>query len=109
MRRRGARSYIYAAAGAVTVLAALLPWPLPGSAVGGPLFAATYVLPGVGGGGHAVLMGHQVANAAGYAERSLAASGPYVGYCLGERRPRRSPGDLGLPPLTEGGMGCFPR
>lgn len=64
-----------------TVLAALLLWLLPLSATGALLFAV-YILPSVGG-GYAVLMGLQIANTAGYTKRSVASSGLYIGYCLG--------------------------
>lgn len=82
MRCRNARSYIYFGAQMVTVLSALLLWLLPSSAVGGLLFGL-YILPGVGA-GYSVLMGHQIANTAGYTKRSLAASGIFIGYCLGK-------------------------
>jgi hypothetical protein len=45
-------------------------------------FFAVYILPSVGG-GYAVLMGLQIANTAGYTKRSVASSGLYIGYCLG--------------------------
>ncbi|KAJ4130493.1 hypothetical protein NW754_009546 [Fusarium falciforme] len=64
-----------------TTFAALLLWKLPQSATGGLLFAC-YILPSVGG-GYAVLMGQQIANTAGYTKRSVASSGLYIGYCLG--------------------------
>ncbi|KAK1487338.1 allantoate permease [Colletotrichum cuscutae] len=65
-----------------TTLAALLLWlSIPRSAKGALLFAA-YILPSVGG-GYAVLMGLQIANTSGYTKRSIASSGLYIGYCLG--------------------------
>lgn len=64
-----------------TTLAALLLWLLPRSAKGGLLFAC-YILPSVGG-GYAVLMGLALANTAGYTKRTVASSGLYIGYCLG--------------------------
>ncbi|KAF5588522.1 cutinase transcription factor 1 beta [Fusarium pseudoanthophilum] len=75
------RSYLVFIAQMGTVLAALLLWLLPLSATGALLFAV-YILPSVGG-GYAVLMGHQIANTAGYTKRSVASSGLYIGYCLG--------------------------
>lgn len=81
MHFKQARTYIYFGAQMVTVFAALLLWLLPSTAVGGLLFAL-YILPGVGG-GYSVLMGLQMANTAGYTKRSLAASGVFIGYCLG--------------------------
>ncbi|KAF2012447.1 allantoate permease [Aaosphaeria arxii CBS 175.79] len=65
----------------MTTLAALLLWKLPMNATGGLLFAC-YILPSLGG-GYAVLMGLQIANTAGYTKRSVASSGIYIGYCLG--------------------------
>lgn len=65
-----------------TVLASLLLWLLPLSDLGGLLFGCI-ILPSVGA-AYAVLMGLQVANIAGYTKRSIASSGLYVGYCLGE-------------------------
>ncbi|KAH7135287.1 major facilitator superfamily domain-containing protein [Dendryphion nanum] len=64
-----------------TTLAALLLWLLPRQQTGALLFAC-YILPSVGG-GYAVLMGLQLANTAGYTKRSVASSGIYIGYCLG--------------------------
>ncbi|KAF5656338.1 allantoate permease [Fusarium circinatum] len=78
---RNNRSYLVFIAQMGTVLAALLLWLLPLSATGALLFAV-YILPSVGG-GYAVLMGHQIANTAGYTKRSVASSGLYIGYCLG--------------------------
>ncbi|KAF3002587.1 hypothetical protein E8E13_008268 [Curvularia kusanoi] len=64
-----------------TTLAALLLWLLPRSKTGALLFAC-YILPSVGG-GYAVLMGQALANTAGYTKRTVASSGIYIGYCLG--------------------------
>ncbi|KAH7357504.1 major facilitator superfamily domain-containing protein [Pyrenochaeta sp. MPI-SDFR-AT-0127] len=64
-----------------TTLAALLLWLLPRSQTGALLFAC-YILPSVGG-GYAVLMGLGLANTAGYTKRTVASSGIYIGYCLG--------------------------
>lgn len=80
-RYRNNRSYLVFIAQMGTVLAALLLWLLPLSATGALLFAV-YILPSVGG-GYAVLMGLQIANTAGYTKRSVASSGLYIGYCLG--------------------------
>lgn len=82
MRFRDARSYIYVGLQMITVLSNLLLWLLPTSAVGGLLFAM-YILPGFSA-GYSILMGHQIANTAGYTKRTLAASGLYIGYCIGE-------------------------
>lgn len=79
---KNSRSLIVFVAQLGTTLAALLLWQLPRSARGGLLYAA-YTLPCVGG-GYAVLMGLQIANTAGYTKRSMASSGLYIGYCLGE-------------------------
>jgi hypothetical protein len=76
------RSYLIFAAQMGTVIASLLLWLLPSSAQGGLLFACI-ILPSVGA-GYAVLMGLQLANIAGYTKRSIASSGLYIGYCLGE-------------------------
>lgn len=81
MRYPGIRTWLILAAQLGTTLAALLLWVLPLNARGGLLFAA-YILPSVGG-GYAVLMSLQIANTAGYTKRSIASSGLYIGYCLG--------------------------
>lgn len=60
----------------------MLLWRLPSSAIGGLLFGA-YIL-GANSGAYVLLMGMQLANTAGYTKRSLASSGMFVGYCLGE-------------------------
>ncbi|KAK2055323.1 allantoate permease [Colletotrichum caudatum] len=78
---RNCRTWIVFGAQLGTTLAALLLWLLPRSAKGALLFAA-YILASVGG-GYAVLMGLQMANTAGYTKRSIASSGLYIGYCLG--------------------------
>ncbi|TEA21380.1 putative transporter [Colletotrichum sidae] len=78
---KNCRTWIIFGAQLGTTLAALLLWLLPRSAKAGLLFAA-YILPSVGG-GYAVLMGLQIANTAGYTKRSIASSGLYIGYCLG--------------------------
>ncbi|KAM0275740.1 hypothetical protein ACHAQH_007458 [Verticillium albo-atrum] len=81
MKFPGIRTWLILAAQLGTTLAALLLWILPLSSKGGLLFAA-YILPSVGG-GYAVLMSLQIANTAGYTKRSIASSGLYIGYCLG--------------------------
>ncbi|CAI0643177.1 unnamed protein product [Colletotrichum noveboracense] len=78
---KNCRTWVIFGAQLGTTLAAILLWLLPRSAKGGLLFAA-YILPSVGG-GYAVLMGLQIANTAGYTKRSIASSGLYIGYCLG--------------------------
>ncbi|KAJ0331533.1 hypothetical protein COL5a_002195 [Colletotrichum fioriniae] len=78
---KNCRTWIVFGAQMGTTLAALLLWLLPRSAKGALLFAA-YILPSVGG-GYAVLMGLQIANTSGYTKRSIASSGLYIGYCLG--------------------------
>ncbi|KAK2598857.1 hypothetical protein N8I77_012239 [Diaporthe amygdali] len=75
------RSWIYLGGQLLSTLAALLLWLLPLSAKGALLFAV-YILPSTGG-TYPVLMGLQIANTAGYTKRSLASSGLYIGYCLG--------------------------
>ncbi|KAJ4322633.1 hypothetical protein N0V94_002286 [Neodidymelliopsis sp. IMI 364377] len=77
----GLRSWAIFACQLGTTLAALLLWLLPRSATGALLFAC-YILPSVGG-GYAVLMGLALANTAGYTKRTVASSGIYIGYCLG--------------------------
>ncbi|CAI7667254.1 unnamed protein product [Penicillium pancosmium] len=77
----GVRAWIVFAAQMITTLAAILLVALPLNATGGLLFAC-YILPAIGG-GYAVLMGLQIANIAGYTKRSIASSGLYIGYCLG--------------------------
>ncbi|CAG8955640.1 hypothetical protein HYFRA_00009594 [Hymenoscyphus fraxineus] len=101
MKFKNSRSYIYFGAQMVTVLASLLLWLLPSSEVGALLFAL-YILPGLGG-GYGVLLGLSLANTAGYTKRSLASSGIFIGYCIGNIigpqvfRTRDAPGyDLGF-------------
>jgi hypothetical protein len=79
---KGVRAWIVFTAQMITTLAAILLVTLPLNATGGLLFAC-YILPAIGG-GYAVLMGLQIANIAGYTKRSIAASGLYIGYCLGK-------------------------
>ncbi|KAI1848034.1 hypothetical protein JX265_002038 [Neoarthrinium moseri] len=81
MKLPNARSYIVFVAQVGTTIAALLLWLLPLSAKPALLFA-TAILPSLGG-GYAVLMSMSVANTAGYTKRSIASSGLYIGYCLG--------------------------
>lgn len=76
------RCYLIVLAQMGTILAALLLWLLPLSATGGLLYGV-YTLASTGA-GYAVMMGLQIANTAGYTKRSLASSGMFVGYCLGE-------------------------
>ncbi|KAF4555238.1 MFS-type transporter-like protein 51 [Elsinoe fawcettii] len=80
-RFKGSRSYLIFGAQIVTTIAAILLWKLPLRSRGGLLFASI-ILPSIGA-GYAVLMGQSVANTAGYTKRSIASSGLYVGYCLG--------------------------
>ncbi|KAB5529060.1 major facilitator superfamily domain-containing protein [Coniochaeta sp. 2T2.1] len=75
------RSYLVFAAQVGTTVAALLLWVLPISSTGALLFGCI-IMPSVGA-GYAVLMGLQLANIAGYTKRSIASSGLYIGYCLG--------------------------
>ncbi|KAF3032645.1 hypothetical protein E8E12_002309 [Didymella heteroderae] len=77
----GLRSWAIFACQMGTTLAALLLWLLPRRHTGALLFAC-YILPSVGG-GYAVLMGQALANTAGYTKRTVASSGIYIGYCLG--------------------------
>ncbi|KAJ4318833.1 hypothetical protein N0V84_006646 [Fusarium piperis] len=81
MKFPGIRTWLILAAQLGTTVAAVLLWVLPLSAKGGLLFAA-YLLSTVGG-GYAVLMSLQIANTAGYTKRSIASSGLYIGYCIG--------------------------
>ncbi|KFX99612.1 hypothetical protein O988_03757 [Pseudogymnoascus sp. VKM F-3808] len=81
MKFAGIRTYIIIVCQCITTVAALLLWLLPRTQTGALLFAI-YILPATGG-GYAVLMGLQIANTAGYTKRSIASSGLYIGYCLG--------------------------
>jgi hypothetical protein len=81
MKTRNVRSWLYLLAQLTATLGALLLWKLPKTAKGGLLFAV-YIMPTTGA-GYGVLMGHSIANTSGYTKRSLASSGLYVGYCLG--------------------------
>ncbi|KAL5348609.1 hypothetical protein ACLOAV_006026 [Pseudogymnoascus australis] len=81
MKFAGVRTYIIIVCQCITTTAALLLWLLPRTQTGALLFAI-YILPATGG-GYAVLMGLQIANVAGYTKRSIASSGLYIGYCLG--------------------------
>ena len=76
-----ARNWLVIACLAGTLQAALLLWLLPLSSKAGLLWAM-FTLPSLGG-AYGVLMGLQMANCAGYTKRSLASSGLYIGYCLG--------------------------
>ncbi|KAK4447413.1 major facilitator superfamily domain-containing protein [Podospora aff. communis PSN243] len=78
---KNARTYLIFIAQLGTVLACLLLWKLPMGAKVGLLFGTT-LLPTLGA-GYAVLMGLQVANTAGYTKRSIASSGVFIGYCIG--------------------------
>ncbi|KAK3068656.1 hypothetical protein LTR53_013608 [Teratosphaeriaceae sp. CCFEE 6253] len=80
-RVKGLRSILIAVTVSGTLLASLLLWLLPQSATGAKLFAV-YILASYGG-GYAVLMSLVIANTAGYTKRSVASSGMFVGYCLG--------------------------
>ncbi|KAJ5825864.1 hypothetical protein N7474_003002 [Penicillium riverlandense] len=77
----GWRAYIIIICQLVTTFSSLLLWLLPRSALGGLLFAC-YTLPTTGA-AYAVSMGLFLANNAGYTKRSLASSGLYIGYSLG--------------------------
>ncbi|KAK4862336.1 hypothetical protein LT330_003474 [Penicillium expansum] len=77
----GWRAYIIIICQLVTMAAALMLWLLPRSELGGLLFAC-YILTTTGA-GYAVTMGLFLANNAGYTKRSLASSGLYIGYSLG--------------------------
>ncbi|KAJ5951065.1 Major facilitator superfamily domain general substrate transporter [Penicillium vulpinum] len=77
----GWRSYLIIISQVVTMVASLLLWLLPREELGGLLFAC-YILTTTGA-GYAVSMGLFLANNAGYTKRSLASSGLYIGYSLG--------------------------
>jgi len=81
MKYPGWRSYLASITVTGTLLASLLLWLLPQTATGGKLFAV-YILASYGG-GYAVLMSLVIANSAGYTKKSLASSGMFVGYCIG--------------------------
>ncbi|KAF2151573.1 MFS general substrate transporter [Myriangium duriaei CBS 260.36] len=78
---RNSRTILIFLAQMGTTLASILLWKLPTKERGALLFACI-ILPSIGA-GYAVLMGLQVANTAGYTKRSMASSGLYIGYCLG--------------------------
>ncbi|KAG5980916.1 hypothetical protein E4U55_003473, partial [Claviceps digitariae] len=100
MRFPGIRTWLVLTGQLVCTLGALLLWLLPLSHRGALLFSA-YIMATLGG-GYVVLMSLQLANTAGYTKRSIASSGLYVGYCLGnfvgpllfkkEDAPRYGPG-----------------
>ncbi|KAM3419579.1 hypothetical protein BST61_g2918 [Cercospora zeina] len=75
------RTYIVFVTQCFTILSAALLWKLHRGEKGG-LFFSIYTLSTYGA-GYGVLMGLQVANNSGYTKRSLASSGLFVGYCLG--------------------------
>lgn len=79
---KGIRAYLIFLGQVGTIIAAALLWALPLHERGGLLFACI-ILPSTGA-GYAVLMGLQLANIAGYTKRTVAASGLYIGYCLGK-------------------------
>lgn len=81
----GYQAYIMIICQLLTVLASLLLWLLPRSALGGLLFAC-YILP-TNSAAYAVSMGLFLANNAGYTKRSLASSGLFIGYSLGTQTP----------------------
>ncbi|KAH8890176.1 MFS transporter [Thozetella sp. PMI_491] len=64
-----------------TIAACALLWKLPRDGKGALLFSC-YLFP-FWGGSFAVIMGLATANNAGYTKRSVASSGLFVGYCLG--------------------------
>jgi MFS family permease len=93
------RAYLIVICEIGAIFASLLLWLLPRDNTGGLLFGV-YIL-GSWGGAYSVLMGLQIANTAGYTKRSLASSGLYVGYCLGQHTtPHRTapPFPLFFPP-----------
>lgn len=75
------RAYLIFVGQVGTIIAAALLWTLDLKEQGALLFACI-ILPSTGA-GYAVLMGLQLANVAGYTKRTVAASGLYIGYCLG--------------------------
>ncbi|KAG6228299.1 hypothetical protein E4U34_004590 [Claviceps purpurea] len=81
MKYPGIRTWLVLAGQIVCTLGAVLLWVLPLSQRGVLLFGA-YIMSTLGG-GYVVLMSLQLANTAGYTKRSLASSGLYIGYCLG--------------------------
>ncbi|KAG5914542.1 hypothetical protein E4U42_000437, partial [Claviceps africana] len=81
MRLPGIRTWLVLAGQLLCTLGALLLWLLPTDRRAGLLLGA-YLMTSLGG-GYVVLMSLQLANTAGYTKRSIASSGLYVGYCLG--------------------------
>lgn len=80
-RFKNIRIYLFIVCVCMTIASCLLLWQLPRSATPGLLVAITF-LPSFGG-AYALLMGLQIANTAGYTKRSLASSGLFIAWCLG--------------------------
>ncbi|KIW74483.1 hypothetical protein Z517_12423 [Fonsecaea pedrosoi CBS 271.37] len=80
-RYRNIRTYLVAISELITILAAALLWALPRSAIGGLMFGVV-ILPCFAA-GYVIQLGLQIANTAGYTKRSLASSGIFVAYCIG--------------------------
>ena len=80
-RYKNIRTYLVFCCQCLSIMASLLLWLLPRSALGG-LLVGVYFL-GSFGGSYVVLMTIQVANTAGYTKRAFSSAGMFVGYCLG--------------------------
>ncbi|CAH0020169.1 unnamed protein product [Clonostachys rhizophaga] len=75
------RCFIIISGYLTTIIASSLLWKLPRDGQGALLFSC-YLFP-FWGGSFAVIMGLATANNAGYTKRSVASSGLFIGYCLG--------------------------
>ncbi|KAG5991036.1 hypothetical protein E4U54_003985 [Claviceps lovelessii] len=81
MKMPNFRTWLIVLGQLIVTLGAVLLWILPLSQRAALLFGA-YIMTSLGG-SFVALMSLQVANTAGYTKRSIASSGLYVGYCLG--------------------------
>ncbi|KAL3445409.1 major facilitator superfamily domain-containing protein [Aspergillus insuetus] len=103
-RVKNARTLIMFSGYAMTIISSLLFWLLPKSQRGLLLFAC-YIFP-FWGASFSLTMSLCTANTAGYTKRSLASSGVFLGYCLGnfvapllfksEDAPRYEPGFIAV-------------
>ncbi|KAL2842013.1 major facilitator superfamily domain-containing protein [Aspergillus pseudoustus] len=80
-KTKNTRTIIMAGGYAMTIISSLLFWLLPRSQKGALLFAC-YIFP-FWGASFALTMSLSTTNTAGYTKRSLASSGLFLGYCLG--------------------------
>ncbi|CAI4215981.1 unnamed protein product [Parascedosporium putredinis] len=78
---KNVRSWLFCVAETIAILSCLLLVLLPRDKKG-PLLFGAIILPVVGA-SYGVLMSIQVANTAGYTKKSIASSGLFIGYCVG--------------------------